>query len=45
MLVEAVELGALAHFKVEGQWNDDLMKQVSPPGPIPPDGIPQAKAN
>jgi len=26
--VEAVELGALAHFKVEGQWNDDLMKQV-----------------
>ena len=34
MLVEAVELGALAHFKVEGQWNDDLMKQVSPPQPI-----------
>ena len=28
MLVEAVELGALAHFKVEGKWNDDLMKQV-----------------
>ena len=34
MLVEAVELGALAHFKVEGQWNDDLMKQVIPPQPI-----------
>jgi nitrite reductase (NO-forming) len=34
MLVEAVELGALAHFKVEGQWNDDLMKQVRPPQPI-----------
>jgi nitrite reductase (NO-forming) len=33
-LIEAVELGATAHFKVEGQWNDDLMKQVSPPGPI-----------
>jgi nitrite reductase (NO-forming) len=44
-LIEAVELGAVAHFKVEGKWNDDLMKQVSPPGPIPPDGIPQVKAN
>ena len=44
-LIEAVELGAVAHFKVEGQWNDDLMKQVSPPGPIPPDGISQAKAH
>jgi nitrite reductase (NO-forming) len=33
-LIEAVELGATAHFKVEGQWNDDLMKQVTPPGPI-----------
>ncbi len=45
MLVEAVELGALAHFKVEGQWNDDLMKQVSAPGPIPLAGVPQAKSN
>jgi len=36
MLVEAVELGALAHFKVEGTWNDDLMKQVSAPQPIAP---------
>ena len=35
-LIEAVELGAAAHFKVEGKWNDDLMKQVTPPGPIPP---------
>jgi nitrite reductase (NO-forming) len=34
-LIEAVELGATAHFVVEGDWNDDLMKQVSPPGPIP----------
>ncbi len=34
MLIEAVELGALAHFKVEGQWNDDLMTQVSAPHPI-----------
>ena len=40
-LVEAVELGALAHFKVEGQWNDDLMKQVSAPQPIPAVGVSQ----
>ena len=33
-LIEAAELGATAHFKVEGQWNDDLMTQVSAPGPI-----------
>ena len=38
-LIEAVELGATAHIKVEGKWNDDLMKQVTPPGPIPPDKI------
>jgi len=35
-LIEAVELGASAHFKVEGEWNNDLMKQVKPPGPILP---------
>jgi nitrite reductase (NO-forming) len=29
-------LGATAHFKVEGEWNNDLMEQVSPPAPIPP---------
>jgi nitrite reductase (NO-forming) len=34
-LIEAVELGATAHFKVEGTWSDDLMKQVRPPEPIP----------
>lgn len=33
-LIEAFDLGATAHFKVEGTWNDDLMKQVQPPGPI-----------
>lgn len=33
-LIEAVELGATAHFVVEGEWRDDLMKQVSAPGPI-----------
>jgi nitrite reductase (NO-forming) len=33
-LIEAVELGATAHFKVEGIWNDDLMKQVAAPSPV-----------
>jgi nitrite reductase (NO-forming) len=35
-LIEAVELGAVAHFKVEGQWDDDLMTQVRAPEPITP---------
>lgn len=34
-LIEAFELGAAAHFKVEGTWNEDLMKQMQAPGPIP----------
>ena len=34
-LIEAAELGATAHIKVAGAWNDDLMTQVSAPGPIP----------
>lgn len=33
-LIEAVELGATAHFKVEGTWNDDLMKQLEAPKPV-----------
>lgn len=33
-LIEAVMLGATAHVKVEGKWNDDLMMQVQKPGPI-----------
>lgn len=33
-LIEAVELGATAHFKVEGKWDEALMKQVHPPQPI-----------
>lgn len=33
-LIEAVELGATAHFKVEGAWNEALMKQVSEPRSI-----------
>lgn len=33
-LIEAVELGATAHFKVGGSWDDDLMAQVEAPTPI-----------
>jgi nitrite reductase (NO-forming) len=33
-LIEAVELGATAHFKVEGNWDNDLMTQVKAPQPI-----------
>ena len=35
-LIEAAELGATAHFTVEGNWDDDLMTQVSAPAPISP---------
>ena len=30
-LIEAVQLGALAHVIVEGEWDHDLMTQVQPP--------------
>ncbi|RYE75108.1 MAG: nitrite reductase, copper-containing, partial [Hyphomicrobiales bacterium] len=33
-LIEAFELGAAGHFKVEGEWNDDLMKQLVGPAAI-----------
>ncbi len=33
-LIEALLLGAVAHVKVEGEWNDDLMLQISEAGPI-----------
>ena len=33
-LIEAVLLGATAHVMVEGEWNDDLMMQVSKAAPI-----------
>lgn len=33
-LIEAVMLGATAHVVVEGEWDDDLMMQVSKPAPI-----------
>jgi len=38
-MIEAVELGATAHFKVEGDWNNDLMMQVKAPGPIQPQPV------
>lgn len=33
-LIEAVMLGATAHVKVEGDWNDDLMSQLQKPTAI-----------
>ena len=33
-LIEAVDLGALAHMRVDGAWDDDLMTQVMPPSPM-----------
>lgn len=32
-LIEAVNLGATAHIKVEGEWDNDLMEQVLAPAP------------
>jgi len=34
-MVEAFELGATAHFRVEGTWSNDLMTLVRAPEPIP----------
>lgn len=36
-LIEAVSLGATAHFVVEGEWDNDLMAQVLPPSPLEKD--------
>jgi nitrite reductase (NO-forming) len=33
-LIEAVMLGATAHVVVDGEWNDDIMMQVSKPAPF-----------
>ncbi|MCJ8340573.1 MAG: copper-containing nitrite reductase [Pseudomonadales bacterium] len=33
-LIEAIMMGSIAHFKVEGKWNNDLQEQVSAPGKI-----------
>jgi len=33
-LIEGVNLGATAHFQVEGEWNNDLMEQILEPTPI-----------
>lgn len=36
-LIEAVSLGATAHFVVEGEWDNDLMAQVLAPSPLEQD--------
>jgi nitrite reductase (NO-forming) len=33
-LIEAFELGAAAHLKVTGEWNDDLMTSIYMPNPL-----------
>ena len=33
-LIEAIMKGAAAHFEVEGEWDDDLMKQIKAPTSI-----------
>ena len=33
-LIEAFELGAAAHFKVTGEWNNSLMQAVLAPSSI-----------
>lgn len=33
-LIEGVNLGASAHFQVEGDWDNDLMEQIMEPTPI-----------
>lgn len=33
-LIEAFAFGAVAQVKVEGNWDDDLMKQISKPGKL-----------
>jgi len=33
-LIEAFQLGAVAHVKVKGRWNSDLMRQIKKPGNI-----------
>ena len=33
-LIEAVQLGALSHVIVEGDWDDGLMKQTLKPSPM-----------
>ncbi|WP_026784880.1 copper-containing nitrite reductase [Pleomorphomonas koreensis] len=33
-LIKAEQLGAIAHVKVDGEWNHDLMTQIVAPAPI-----------
>src|SRR6266480_3676683 len=35
----------IAYLAAQGQWNDDLMKQVSPPQPIVPVEVPGEKSH
>lgn len=44
-MTEAIQLGATAIFKVDGTWDNDLMKQVRAPGPIETAITAQARAN
>jgi nitrite reductase (NO-forming) len=41
-LIEAFQFGALAEVKVEGQWDNDLMKQIKEPAKIQIEDIPNA---
>ena len=43
-LIEAFNLGAISMFKVDGEWNNDLMEQVKAPGPIGGAAAPAAEA-
>jgi nitrite reductase (NO-forming) len=33
-LIEAFAFGAIAQIKVEGEWDNSLMKQIEKPGPV-----------
>jgi nitrite reductase (NO-forming) len=43
-MTEAIQLGATAIFKVDGDWDNDLMTQVRAPGPIEVATTAQARA-
>ena len=43
-LIEAFNLGAAGHVRVDGEWNNDLMEQVKAPGPIGGAAAPAAEA-
>ena len=33
-LIQAIQLGAIAHIKVDGEWDNDLMEQIKTPSQI-----------